>query len=250
MAALSSRTRIEVFDTLGSTSAEARRRVAQGERGPLWFVARRQTAGYGRRGREWQSAAGDFAGTLVLTPEGNPSLHSQLSFVAALAVRAALSEFIDENRLTLKWPNDVLADDAKIAGLLLERFEGPGEPVIGLGIGINIVSAPKGMPYPTARLRDLMQQSVSAPGIEQVVEAIDQSWDHHYGMWRDKGFATIREHWLNHAKGVGAPIGVRLPQETVAGIFEGLDPNGALVLRQGNEKRIISAGDVFFGEGH
>ncbi|MEO1251629.1 MAG: biotin--[acetyl-CoA-carboxylase] ligase [Pseudomonadota bacterium] len=246
MTAFVGETRFDLFETLDSTSAEARRRAAAGETGPVWIIAREQTAGYGRRGRAWESGAGNFAGTLLFRPDGSVAHQAQLSFVAALAVFDALEPLARQGALSLKWPNDVLAGDAKISGLLLERLDGDGGTV-GIGLGVNLIAAPSDLPYPAARLIDVMREGLEAPTPEEFARSLDRAFRRRYETWRGDGFAPVRAAWLDRAAGLGRAITVRLPAEELEGVFDGLDEGGSLVLRQGEEKRIISAGDVFFG---
>ncbi|MEM8773064.1 MAG: biotin--[acetyl-CoA-carboxylase] ligase [Pseudomonadota bacterium] len=248
MRTLPSGAQVDLFETLDSTSAETKRRAARGEVTPLWVVAREQTAGYGRRGRAWESQLGNFAGSLVFRPEGDPADFPQLSFVCAVAVRAALQKWAHEDRLALKWPNDILADGGKIAGLLLERIEMEGAPLVSMGVGVNIASSPQGMAYPTAKLADILAKSKVAPAVEDLLAAVDAAFWSAYEQWKAEGFQAIRKTWLRYAKGIGAAIRVQLPNETLNGYFEGLDDAGALILRQGDGRRVITAGEIMFGD--
>lgn len=234
---------VEIFESLDSTNLEAKRRAAAGEAGPRWFVALSQTAGYGRRSRAWSQAAGDFAGTLLFRPQGESGRLGQLSFIVALAVASALDECIDPRLISLKWPNDILIDGGKATGLLLERLDDAGGPLLAIGIGVNIVSAPKDVPYRAARLVD---HTASAPAPPALAARIDDHFWRYYADWKESGFETARRLWLERASGVGEDIVVRLPNEEISGIFEGLDETGALILRSGRETRIISAGEVYF----
>src|SRR6476646_7487966 len=114
--------RLVAHEVLGSTNAEALSLARQGESGPLWVVADRQTAGRGRRGRAWISEPGNLYASLLLTDPAPAERWPQLSFVAALAVYDAViavaSAFAP--RLAIKWPNDLLLDGAKFAGVLIE----------------------------------------------------------------------------------------------------------------------------------
>ena len=146
----------------------------------------------------------------------------------------------------LKWPNDVLADGAKTAGILLET-EGDRDrsrPVV-IGIGVNVIAGPRGAPYPATALRDLGIQ-VSA---EAVFEALSASWIEVADLWDEgRGLAAILREWLGCAAGVGAPVTVRSGQEVVRGVFETIDAGGHLVLRSEDGRRCpIAAGDVHFG---
>jgi BirA family transcriptional regulator, biotin operon repressor / biotin---[acetyl-CoA-carboxylase] ligase len=234
---------LDTFETLDSTSMEARRRAPLGEPGPRWFIALRQTAGYGRQGRAWRQATGDFAGTLAFKPQAAASVLGQISFIAALAVASALDEYVAPRKLALKWPNDILIDGAKAAGILLEHIGGGEGALLAVGIGVNIVSAPADVAYKTARLVDHADQPPSPADLAARI-------DHHFWAymkdWRANGFANIRQLWLTRARGIGEAITVRLPNEELSGVFEGINESGALILQSGAEKRIISAGDVFF----
>lgn len=243
MKTLPSGAALEVFETLDSTSLEAKRRAASGEAGPRWFVALTQTAGYGRRGRAWTQGAGDFAGTLLFRPTGPAERLEQISFVAALAVASALDEHVAPDLVALKWPNDILIRNAKAAGLLLERLDDPAGPLLAIGIGVNIVSAPINLPYPAARLVDHVQ---SPPTPDALAARIDSHFWRYLADWKERGFDATRRLWLERASGLGERIVARLPNEALTGVFEGLDDTGALILRSGAGKRIISAGEVFF----
>ena len=236
---------ITVFDSLDSTSAEAKRQAANGETGPSWFVALRQTDGYGRRGRVWRQQEGDFAGSLLLSPpEGAPI--GELSFVAALAIHdtTAALLYAQSEGLRLKWPNDLLLAGAKLSGMLLEMTVHGEARAIIIGIGVNVISKPDA-DYPTARLIDYMDTPPPAPSV--FAERLDANFWKRFRAWRTEGFSSIREDWLARAAGIGEPITVRLPSETLVGEFETINPDGGLVLRSRGGTRIIHAGEVFFG---
>src|SRR5712692_3600029 len=132
--------RLVAHEVLGSTNAEALSLARQGERGPLWITAERQSAGRGRRGRSWVSAPGNLYASLLLTDPAPPEHWPELSFVAALALHDAVGGRIPglAARLVLKWPNDLLIDRNKFAGILVE---GEGAAV-AIGIGVNCVHHP------------------------------------------------------------------------------------------------------------
>ena len=245
---LSSGARLEIFDRLDSTSAEAKRRAENGEHGPVWILAREQTGGYGRRGRHWDSGFGNFTATYLFEPGGDPSRHGQLSFVAALGVIEALDRYVAPGALCLKWPNDVLAGSDKIAGILLESVTQNKRSVVCMGIGVNLRSAPLNVDYPTARLADNLRVGAETPDAEEFAARVDDQFAAYYDMWRRSGFAPIREAWLERAKGIGSIIRVRLPAEEFSGVFEDLDADGALLLRNSDGQRRISAGEIMFGE--
>lgn len=224
---------------LDSTNSEAQRLAASGETGPVWIIADRQTAGRGRRGRVWETRSGNLATTLLLRTDAPPAIIGQLSFVAALAAAEMASHFAPNAAITVKWPNDVLADGKKLAGLLLEA--GPGW--LAVGIGVNLASAPEGTEFPATSLAQL---GIAAPSSDEALTVLAARFAHWYAAWMNEGFETIRAAWLARAGGLGGPIRARLPSETRHGVFEGIDASGALLLNEQGHVRAIAAGEVFF----
>ncbi len=239
MAKLASGADLQLFDTLDSTSLEAKRRIEAGENGPRWIVALKQTAGYGRRGRGWEQRAGDFAGTLFFKPDSEKETLGQVSFIVSLALAAAFDEIIPQEKTRLKWPNDVLVEGGKCAGILLENLGAH----LAIGVGVNMVTAPEGMPYKTARLID---HATDLPDPPDFAACLDEHFWRVYQIWREQGFEPVRQQWLARAASVFEEITVRLPNEELKGVFAGLDETGALVLRSAAGKRTIAAGEVFF----
>jgi BirA family biotin operon repressor/biotin-[acetyl-CoA-carboxylase] ligase len=238
--------RLIVHDRLDSTNSEALRLARSGERGPLWIVAREQTAGRGRRGREWISAQGNLAASLLLVAPVSAAVAATLGFVAGLAVHEACRALAPSVVLGLKWPNDVLANDGKIAGLLLEsETQGPST-AIAVGIGINLASAPEGMPFPAQSLRALGCDV----GPEKSFAGLTDAWVSFAGLWNNgRGFDVIRKAWLAQARGIGQSVSVRTGERVESGIFETLDGQGRLMLLAADgTTRSISAGDVYFGD--
>jgi BirA family biotin operon repressor/biotin-[acetyl-CoA-carboxylase] ligase len=221
---------------IDSTNSEARRLAQAGERGPVWIMADRQTAGRGRRGRIWEQGAGNLATTLLLTDP--PPDFAQLSFAAALAVADTAAHFAPAARVTVKWPNDVLADGKKLAGILLES--GPGW--LAVGIGINLAHFPEGTEFPAISLADF----VTPPSPVEARAILAARFAHWYDAWMIQGFEALRAAWLARAGGLGAPIRARLPNETRHGLFEGIDGSGALLLNEQGRVTAIAAGEVFF----
>jgi len=238
--------RLISLDEVGSTNAEAFARARAGERGPLWITARRQTAGRGRRGRAWVSEPGNLYASLLLTDPAPPPRAAELSLVAALAVHDALAEraAILGPRLKLKWPNDVLCDGAKLAGILVEGEGLPGRPLaVVIGIGVNCAHHPADTAYPATDLA--AAGALVAP--ETIAQALIGTMARRLAEWdRGENFAAIRAAWLKRAAGLGAPARVRLPEREVEGVAETLDETGRLVLRLADGSReCIAAGEMF-----
>lgn len=241
--------RLTSLDETGSTNADALAAARAGDPGPHWFVARRQRAGRGRGGRGWVSEPGNLHATLLIGDVA-PRIAAQLGFVAGLALHEAVSAVtgLDAGRLRIKWPNDLLLDGAKLAGILLEaETQGEGRLAVVIGFGVNVAAAPEGLPYPAAAL------GAVSPAVEvsTLFAALTRSMAARLGQWRGAhargepdAFAAIRRRWLDLAAGLGQPITVRLPRGERNGRFAGLDETGRLMLDAADGRHLIDAGDV------
>lgn len=237
--------RLAGYDSIGSTNTEALQRSRTGERGPLWIAARAQTEGRGRRGRTWSSPEGNLAASLLMTINAPLSLGATLGFVAGLALWRAIENCTSGLSVTLKWPNDVLVDGRKLAGILLESESGDAPAIVVIGMGVNIVSAPHDVPFPAVSLHAL-GQNVSA---EHVFAELSDAWVDFYAVWDNgRGIDAIRSQWLTHAAGLGREITIRTGDTTLQGIFRTLDEQGRLVLQTSDGAQVpVAAGDVYFG---
>jgi BirA family biotin operon repressor/biotin-[acetyl-CoA-carboxylase] ligase len=231
------------YETLGSTNAEALARARAGERGPLWISAQSQSAGRGRRGAHWVSPAGNLHATLLLSEPSPPAQAPQLSFVAALAVHDAIVACAPQvgPDLKVKWPNDLLVERAKVAGILIEGESDPAFAV-AIGIGVNCANHPDGTDYPAADLAGLGALLVPDALLEELAGEMQKR----LAQWKGGlGFSSIRADWLKRAAGLGETLQVRLPERELLGRFEGLDDSGRLMLEQNGEITAVTAGEVF-----
>lgn len=238
--------RLKAFDTIDSTNMEAMRLGRGGERGPVWVVSTHQAAGRGRRGRPWSTPRGNLAASLLRVTSLPPAQAATIGFVAGLALERALRKVAPGMNVELKWPNDVLADGAKLAGILLEsEAVADHARVVVVGIGVNVVSAPPDTPYPVASLADL---GTSADATE-LFRALSESWVEMESVWDDgRGMSRLRELWLASAAGLGAAIAVQVGRAVTRGVFETIDATGQLVIRKPDGSRqTIAAGEVHFG---
>ncbi len=239
--------RLEAFETLGSTNDEALKRARDGETGPIWFVTASQTQGRGRRGRAWQGPPGNLAASLLISSAVPVHSAATLGFVAGLSLSDALLTLDAGAEIALKWPNDVLANGAKISGIMLESENRAGEmTAVVVGIGVNVVAAPHGLPYPATCLSDC-GLTVTA---ETLFSALSDRWSERYAQWDEgRGMPSIRAAWLQRAAGIGGPVAVTAGPKEIRGIFETLDAEGRLVVLTADGSRIpVSAGDVHFGD--
>jgi BirA family biotin operon repressor/biotin-[acetyl-CoA-carboxylase] ligase len=231
------------YDELDSTNEEARRLAEGGGSHGAVIWARKQTKGRGRMGRQWVSQEGNLFCSVLLAPGCPLEVAGQLSFVAAVAAAETLQPIVgDEVSIRCKWPNDILLEGKKLGGILLESFEVNKERWVVVGVGINIDSCPEETDYPATFLKDAGVEIVSA---KIVLSRFIHHFIQAYDLWSRRGFAPIRRSWLKFAHDKGEALRVRLPDATLDGQFDGLDPNGNLQLKTPQGRKIIHAGDVF-----
>ena len=232
-----------------STNAEGLRLAATLD-GPEWIVARLQTAGRGRRGKTWESPHGNFAGTLVMRPTEPADQVALRSFVAALALYDTLVAILGRTEgLELKWPNDVLLDGGKVAGILLES-EGSGSKInhLAIGIGVNLASAPdpdtlEDDAVPPVALGDVMGGTI---GPDNFLELLGPAYAYWENQFTTHGFAPVRAAWLDRAARLGELITARTGKTELVGTFETVDETGNLILTNAEGRHAIPAAQVFF----
>jgi BirA family biotin operon repressor/biotin-[acetyl-CoA-carboxylase] ligase len=258
--ALSEGYRLEAHDTVGSTNVLALDHARAGASGKLWVVSKRQESGRGRRGRAWTTPSGNLAATLLLVETYELRLAATLGFVAGLALADALDAVVPNRRIAiapggsggrgkrfeLKWPNDVLADGAKLAGILLESAMLGGDRfALAIGIGVNVVAHPDDIPYPATSLKALGADS----NAETLFLALSDAWSQNSRDWDGgRGLTKIRQRWLSRAAGLGSEVAVRVDGNVVRGVFETIDEDCRFVIRDSGGALVkIAAGDVHFG---
>jgi BirA family biotin operon repressor/biotin-[acetyl-CoA-carboxylase] ligase len=235
--------RIVRFGAIDSTNEEARRRALAGETDPLWIVAEEQIAGRGRRGRTWVSPKGNLHASALMIDPCAPAIAAQIGFVAGVALARAATD-VGATEIGLKWPNDLMSDGAKCAGVLIEGFGlGSGRTACVVGIGVNCVHAPKGLSYATSCLTRAGGEAVS-PGelFERLVDRFGEALD----AWRaGEAFDRIRAAWLDCALGVGERIAIQNGTAQREGVFEGIDAAGRLLMRSERGLDTIEAADLW-----
>jgi BirA family biotin operon repressor/biotin-[acetyl-CoA-carboxylase] ligase len=245
--------RLISLEATGSTNDNALQAARSGDPGQLWITAAEQLAGRGRHGRHWSSPPGNLYASLLLIDPCDVASAPQLGFVAGLALHEAVEAVtgLGVPRLTLKWPNDLLLDGAKVSGLLLEghRLQPEGPLAIVIGFGVNVSFAPSGTPYPATSLQQ-MKAGLTRDG---VFLALSAAFAGTFAAWRNSSrmnaadpFGAIRRLWLERAAGVGQEVTLRLPSGEKMGVFEGLDRFGRLQLKSAAGMELIDAGDLYF----
>lgn len=237
--------RLVALERVASTNDTARELAQGGAEDGTLVWALEQTKGRGRQGRDWASPPGNLYCSLVLRPECPVARASELSFLAALAVGGALGGLVPPlTDLRYKWPNDVLLNDHKVSGILLEsaaRADGALDFLV-LGVGVNIVNSPRDAAFPASSMREEGGDLVE---VADVLESFARHFMAWTDRWLDEGFAPVREAWLKRAWRLGERLEVGLGGEVASGRFRGLSPDGTLELElDGGAVRRIAAGDV------
>jgi BirA family biotin operon repressor/biotin-[acetyl-CoA-carboxylase] ligase len=237
---------LAAHDTLPSTNTEALTLARNGESGPLWVTARQQTAGRGRRGSAWISPPGNLYATLLVCDPAPAESAPQLSFVAGLAVHDAIVDCAAalREKLALKWPNDILCEGKKLAGILIESEMIEARLAVAIGIGVNCMHHPLETAYPAT---DLATAGAAVAAATDLFVALSGAMARRLAQWRrGLGFASIRADWLERATGMDGELRVRLPGRELFGRGEALDERGRLILRLADGTlQTITAGDVF-----
>jgi BirA family transcriptional regulator, biotin operon repressor / biotin---[acetyl-CoA-carboxylase] ligase len=231
---------------VASTNDVAKDLAAKGAAEGTLVVAETQSAGRGRRGKPWSSPPGNLYLSLVMRPDCRPATAVQLGFVAGVALWDAIAHFDDPGiLLTLKWPNDVLLDGRKVAGILLESATRPGGSLdwVVIGIGVNTAHHPPEARWPAADLSGLRDR----PDPEALLPVLAGYLLDYYLLWDEEGFAPIRRLWLeNSFFQPGDPIKAGGGAGPLSGAFEDIDHQGALVLRlAAGGTQAISYGEIF-----
>ena len=224
-------------ETIGSTNDEVRRLAAEGAPHGTVVHASEQTAGRGRLAHTWFSPRGNLYLSVLLRTGLPAARGSELSFLTALAVADTVEALLPRQiRAMLKWPNDVLVNGGKIAGILVEQID----DATVIGIGLNVLQAPSNTGYKATTI-------VANGGIATVDGARDillGRLGSHLAEWQAAGFGPIRQQWLDRSYPIGAAIQANVAGQSVAGHFAGLDPDGALLLDTPTGRRRIVAGEI------
>jgi BirA family biotin operon repressor/biotin-[acetyl-CoA-carboxylase] ligase len=243
--------RLVEMDVVDSTNEEAKRLACAGAEDGTLVWAHRQTAGRGRRDREWVSEPGNLFASLVLRPACAPMQAVQLTFVAALAVRDMLSTYLPGgDDIQCKWPNDVLVRGRKISGILLESSTAANGVVewLVLGVGVNLRHHPDiaGRHPATSLVAEGGGEVAASSALEQLTLAFAER----RRLWLEGGFDAVRNDWLEHAYGLGETARIELESGSHSGSFLGIDESGALRLTgDGCAERLFAAGEVTFAKG-
>jgi BirA family biotin operon repressor/biotin-[acetyl-CoA-carboxylase] ligase len=236
--------RLECHEVLESTSSLVKQRAEEAAAEGLAIQALRQSAGRGRQGRGWDSPAGNLYLSVLLRPEVPLREAPQWSFVAAVALAETLTALLPEAAaLKLKWPNDLLLQGAKAAGILVETGVGTNNALdwICIGMGVNIAAKPS---LPDRATSCLAEYLGAPPAPEALAQSLLERLAHWHGIRLQQGFAPIREAWLLHAPAMGAAISLKRDGALIEGNFAGLSSEGGLLLAKDGKVQLILAGEI------
>ena len=238
-----------ILTSVDSTNAEAAR-IAPFLTGPEWILAHQQTAARGPRGRAWVNPAGNLAATLVMRPTERSDRVALRSFVASLALFEAFVAATGRAEVfALKWPNDVLLNGGKLAGILLESAGAGGSlSHFAIGIGVNLRNAPEMSEVEAGGLRPVSLLSETGIDVdpEDFLDLLASAYARAEAQFITYGFAPIRTAWLARAARLGQVITARTTREVYEGTFETVDEAGNLVLLTAGGRQTIAAAEVFF----
>ncbi len=235
--------RLQVHEVLPSTSDLCRDLANNGEPHGLAVLAHRQSEGRGSRGRAWSSPPGNLALSVLLRPNLPPREAAQMSLLAGVALAEATQSFAPNAPLALKWPNDLLLAQAKLAGILIETHGADGTlDWLIIGIGVNLAHAPAIPGRATAALA----QHAPAPTPDAFATVLLARLDHWLQTQAQHGFGPIRSAWLRHAQPLGSAMSIKLGDQIISGHFAGLGDDGSLHLQTPAGPRHFTAGDVLF----
>lgn len=235
-----------IYDELDSTNDEAKRLAYNNTKEEFIIIAGSQTKGRGRYGKKWLSSTGNLYLSLLIRPKIAAKLAHEYSFITIISLGEALKFLfpLAKMNISYKWPNDLLLNDKKLAGILLEsKFTGNNLDWLIIGMGVNIASIPQ---IDNVNITSLAQEKYYTT-IEQVLDRFMLSFNSWQDIWLHQGFERIREAWLKQAKGLGSSISFSTIKGQVEGIFQDIDKNGSLQIKIASGEVItVSTGEVFF----
>ena len=230
---------------VGSTNDEVIRLAQSGEALPFWVVADEQTNGRGRRGRQWQGLEGNLFASGIYEFNQDPAVIATLSFVVSYSLFETLSEFIDKNRISLKWPNDILVDCKKISGILLESQIKGGIVQLVIGVGLNVMHAPIINEYGTIAIKDCLENHIPSLDKMKILDNFLQKFAMNLSHWEQFGSGPVIEEWKKFAFKINKNIEIVQGNAIINGKMIDISPCGEIILRNdGGEVIKINAGEI------
>lgn len=208
--------------------------------------AEQQTKGQGRHGRVWEQGTGNLYLSFMITPNCAPKDVGQISLITGLAVNKTIHDYIPDINTKLKWPNDILINDQKCCGILIEALHSDQNKVKNLiiGIGVNIASSPIEM---SSNLSDYSRNKIDSTSFQN---SLLDNFSQYYSLWKRHGFEKFLYEWLSFTYKEGALISVKSGhkgQTETKGRFKTIDSDGNLIIicAQSDKPIKITSGEVF-----
>ena len=251
MKGLDSHINVIHYKEIDSTNNEAKKLINGKKDLPYWIIADKQTSGRGRKDRFWDSPIGNFMGTYVLSIKGEKRILPQLSFVSALAIHSTINEFRheDSSEVMLKWPNDIIINNKKCGGILIENIFSKNNlfHTIAIGIGVNLKSSPLHSTFPSGNILQEFNTNIER---DEFLNSINKNILKFLSLW-DGGsnYKYILNTWKSKAYLLNSKVAVSLPNgDKKEGIFSTIDEEGGLILLNSNgAKEIFYAAEIFEG---
>jgi len=239
-----------IFDCIDSTNDEAIRLLKAGVRGDFVIIAREQHKGKGQKGKTWQSINGNLHASILISSDLNFDRLKELSFLTAVAIRDAILECIDylkapKANINLKWPNDVLIGDKKVAGILLESIRLDNKNYVIIGIGANTHFIPK---MDGIKITSLLNEGIVLKNCDDFLSKVMDNFQFYYDKWQlERDFSGIRKEWIKSAYNLNNSIILNDGLKAISGIFRGINQEGAICIELTNgEQLYFSSGEVSY----
>ena len=236
---------IIILDEIDSTNNEAQRILDHKSNFPLWIIANEQTSGRGRKNRYWVSQKGNFMGTFILEHEIEKQYIPHLSFVTSLALKNTIEGLNScMTDIFLKWPNDIIINDSKCAGILIESLKSNNDKeYLAIGIGVNLIKFPLNSSFKATSLKKEFNFDIDR---DEFLKKLNINLLESIKIWeKGKNFSKILEDWKKFAYKINENISMLLPTgKKLDGIFSDLNDQGGLILSHNGEKSVFYAAEI------
>lgn len=224
-----------IFDEIDSTNSEGLRMAKSESPGDVVILAKRQTVGRGQKGNLWESLPGNLHATILLKITATSNPISNLSFVMANAVYETIAELCNTQeiqeplrKIELKWPNDVLIEGKKVAGILLESITISGKKYVVIGIGVNVQHYPAYLNLPITSLKN---EGINLANPDKFLNILMNKFNKLYLSWQyEGGFEQTRNDWLKRAYNLNNIVTIDNGLQRISGIFKSIEKDGSIIL--------------------
>lgn len=239
------------FEQIDSTNSEALRLANARVSGNFVILAKNQTGGRGQKGKSWVSMPGNLHSSILIEIDVVRNRHLELSFLAANSLYEAICFFAKNCnahfQMDLKWPNDVLINSSKVAGILLESIAFGDKSYVVIGFGVNVKKSPSDLEKDSTSLQS-HQIYLDQP--EDFLDVLMKKFDKLYNKWlHDDSFENTRLNWTKRAYRLNQHILVKEGKEQLSGVFTGINNNGAMIIQnRDGVSRVIHSGEIIMNK--